>query len=194
VSAGLTGRAALGLGEPSAVGGHSTRVPDSEAGRQSISAPGLQNPGYFLRVVGGSTPLTPAPRCPRPIPYQATRKRRSAGPQSAIAGGFTRHCSFWASLRRFTAYVLQGRRGKWSYQNHGRFWYYLACSMWYPGGKSGMIWPVILRIQRGEQTTCLTREDARRVQGVGFFPNAPRLPCWSHVGSRLAEAQKKGCS
>lgn len=131
---------------------------------------------------------------PPPNSYQATRKRRSARPQSTIAGGFTRHCSFWASPRRFTAYVLHGRRGKWSYQNHGRFWYYLACSMWYPGGKSGMIWPAILRIQRGEQTTCLTREDARRVQGVGFFPNAPRLPCWSHVGSRLAEAQKKGCS
>ena len=49
---GLGRRPALRLGEPGAVGGHSTGTPDSKAGHESVSARGLQNSGHVLRSVG----------------------------------------------------------------------------------------------------------------------------------------------
>jgi hypothetical protein len=52
VSAGLTGRPTLRLGEPSGVGGHSARTPDSKAGHESVGAVGLQNTPDATRMVG----------------------------------------------------------------------------------------------------------------------------------------------
>ena len=60
MSAGLTARPTLRLGEPSAVGGYPVGTPHSKADQESISAAGLQirghasllSAGYLMRASG----------------------------------------------------------------------------------------------------------------------------------------------